>query len=512
MLAVFAVLILLITAVVLAALQWQKEQVKFAKIIAGGAAFLAWGLLFISRSHLPVEFLLQKWTPETFFPNPPFFYIDQTTWVFAISIVGLGIAAVFSSREQMRIFIPWTLGLTGVGVLAVYSANPLTLLYLWTLIDVLTLLFLLSTASGEYLREQIIGPFAIRFLGSIFLAGASIIEDGLGLPLTFTAISASASTYILVAAVLRLGIWMPPRCSQQAQSTDFIIRAIPAATSLILIVRTAKVGLQPPPQPIFLYFMVAVALLGGLLWILSPNERPNLRAWIFGMASLSIVAALLGHPHASQAWSVALLLLGSLLFLAPNWSTPISVLGGLSFLGLTALPFTPTWAGSKIYFTGGWGILLGLAHGFLAGGYLKIVLARHKNRTQLEFWRDISVLLGLMAGPVTTVMVSLFLGGVSNNWALANGEWWGGTLALGVVAALIAWSYFSISIPEPISVAFSMLEKLPRVFRQIFEILYKSLGRLLSLFTEIFEGEGGVIWALLGAFLLITILASWGGG
>ncbi len=511
MLAILAVLILLIAAIVLAALQWRQEQVKFINTIAGGAAFLTCILLFISRSHLPIEFLLQKWTPESLFPNPPALYIDQITWVFAVSMIVLGIAAIFSNREQTQIFIPWVLGLTGVGVLAVYSANPLTLLYLWTLIDILILLFLLSTASGEYPKEIII-PFAIRILGSAFLVGASLIEDSLGSPLIFITTSAPASNYIIIAAILRLGIWIPLRRSQQGQSADFILRAIPAATSLMLIVRMSKVSLQPLQQPIFLHLMIVAAVFGGLLWILSPNERPNLRAWIFGMGSLSVAAALLGYPHASQSWSIALLLLGSLLFLAPTWSTPITVLSGLCFLGLTALPFTPTWIGSKIYFTGSWGTLLALAHGLLTGGYLKIVLARHKNRTQFEFWRDISMLIGLMAGPVTTVMVSLLFDGVSNNWALANGEWWGGAIALSVSATLIAWNYSTISIPAPISTAFSALEKLPRVFYQIFDVLYKFLERLLNLLTEIFEGEGGVIWALVGAFLLITILASWGGG
>lgn len=512
MLAILAVLTLLITAIVLAMLQRRQERVKFAGIIAGGVAFLAWILLFFSRSYLPVEFILQKWAPETLFQNPPAFYIDKTSWVFAISLLALGIETVFSRQGQKRFYLPWILGYTGVGMLAIFAANPLTLLYLWTLLDTLTLLFLLTAPKEAYPRSQVVGAYATRFLGSIFLAGASIVEDSLTLPLTFTAISAPTNTYLLIAAVLRLGIWMPGRQGEKGKGENFLLRAVLAATSLHIVARTANVGVLISQRAIFLSFAIAAALFGGIVWLFSSEKEPNLRAWFFGMGALSITAAILGYPAASIAWSVAFLLLGSLLFLAPHWSNPLTLLGALSFLGLTALPFTPTWVGSKIYFARGWGVLLGLAHGFLSGGYLKIIHVRNRNRAKHETWWDIFVLLGLIVGPVTTIVASFFIGGGTKNWALANGEWWGGAFAFGVVAALMGLRYANLSIPKPITTAFFALGGLPRVFRKLANTVYRALSDLIDLLTKIFEGEGGLIWTFIGAVFLIVILASTAGG
>lgn len=65
---------------------------------------------------------------------------------------------------------------------------------------------------------------------------------------------------------------------------------------------------------------------------------------------------------------------------------------------------------------------------------------------------------------------------------------------------------------EPILNAFSFLNEAPSFLTQVVKIFYGLLSRIIHFLSDVFEGEGGVIWTLVGAFLLITILASLGGG
>ncbi len=510
MLVAFAILILLIVALVLVVLQWREEEFKFANFLAGGAAILAWVLLLIVHARLPIKLTLQALNLENFFPNSPALLMDNISWAFALSLVGFGGAVVFSNRKRVQLLPAWTLSMIAVGTLAAFSANPITLLYTWTLIDVLMFLGLLYGASDGMQWTEIVNSFTLRLLSLVFIMGAGLIAYRQGVPLTFAAIPPSASPYLIAAAVLHLGIWLPSSSFEHIREFEPVLRITPAATSLMLIARTAEAGLPPSLQSTFLYFIIGAALWGGLAWAFSNTAQTSLRPWILGMGALSIGAALLGYPHASLAWAMALFL-GSLPFLVP-WSTSVSVLSLLCFLGLTALPFSPTWAGSKIYHAGGWGLLLGVAQGLLAGGYLKLTLERHKTRVQLESWEILPPLLGLALLPVTQVVVSLLGGGMAWDAALGSGAWGVSLLAWGVVASVMVWNHFSISIPEPFTRGLSTLGLIPRLIWQALKILYGFFGRFLNILTAVFEGEGGVIWTLLGAFLLITILASLRGG
>ena len=512
MLVTFAVLILLIVSLVLVALHGWKEDFRFTNLLAGGAAILAWLLLFFSYSQLPIKFTLHQWGLENFFPDPPAFLIDRTSWAFAISQVGFGGAVAISNQKHIRLLPVWTLGLTAAGVLVSFSANTITLLYSWTLIDVLVFLCLLQGTNNRMQLEQIVNSFAVRLVGLVFIVGAGFTAYQQGVPLTFDAIPPSVNIYLILAAVLRLCIWLPSGSLEHIQGFETILRVIPAATSLTLIARIAKVGLPAHLRPIFLYFLIVAALLAGFTWALASIKKTPLQIWIWGMGALSVGVAVFGYPRASLAWGIAALLLGSLPFLASDWSMPMSILGALCFIGFTALPFTPTWAGVKIYSIGGWGVLFGVAHGLLAGGYLRIVLERHKTRSKHGSWEILPSVSGIAILPITQIMVSLFLGELSMSSALEMRWLWGSLIALSVVAGVMVWNHFSVSIPESFTKGISAFGSIPRLIRQALMYFFNFLHRFFYILTEVFEGEGGVMWTLLGALLVVSILASMRGG
>ncbi len=515
MLVAISILILLITSLTLVILQWRMEDFKYANFIAGGASILAWMLLLFARTRLPIEYTMSKWGTENFFPNSPALLIDTTSWALALSMIGFGAAVAFSNHEQIKFLPTLALTITAAGVLAAFSANPITLLYLWSFMEVLIFLSLLYVANAEMPWSKIVSAFTIRLFSLAFIMGAGLLAYRQGHPLTFAAIPPSVNIYLIVAAVLNFGIWLPTNSMNHLPGIAPLLRLTPTAISLVLIARTAESGLPDTLKLPVLYITIGVALLSGFVWVISSAKQPSLQAWILSLGSLSIGAALLGHPHASLAWALALFV-GSAPFLVSNWSTPISILGFICFLGLSALPFTPAWAGSKIYNSGGWGILFGGGHGLLLVGYLNIIQRRHKTRLQLASWEVLSPVLGLSILPITQIVASLAVGEISKNSALGINPWGGTLLAGGVVISGIVINYFPISIPEPISKIISVLSRIlhyvSKTFVEAFKILFALISRLVNFLAKVFEGEGGVIWTLVGAFLLITILMSLRGG
>ncbi|MBS1250163.1 MAG: hypothetical protein MAG431_01753 [Chloroflexi bacterium] len=506
-----AILALLSTSLALLILQWRMEEFKFAIFLAGGAAVLAWVLLLLARTHLPIELVMPRRGAENLFSAPLTLYIDATSWAIALSLIGFGAGVLLNYREQSQLFSMLTLSMTAMGVLASFSANPITLLYSWTLIDVLIFLSLLHGANERVRWAGIMNAFIIRILSLAFVIVASLVAQRQGDALTFAAIPSSVNAYLIVAAVLHLGIWLPRNSFERLPGLESVLRVVPTGTGLALIVRTAEAGFPPSFQLIFFYFVIGIALLSGLVWAMSGARQVSPRAWMVGMGALSAGAALMGYPNASLVWAMALFL-GSVPLFVAQWSTPISVLSLLCFLGLTALPFTPLWPGAEVYNAGGWGILLGGSHGLLAGGYLKIILARHKSRLKFAFWEIWPAILGLVILFITPVIVSLGIGRLSGRSVMESSPWLGSLLAAGTVAGVMVVKQLSPSVPEPMLTVLSPLGQLPRLVTQVLNILYDLLSRLINFLTEVFEGEGGVIWTLVGAFFLITILASLRGG
>jgi hypothetical protein len=408
-------------------------------------------------------------------------------------------------------WVAWagSLALAALGILAVFSANPLTLLLFWGAIDLVELSLLLNQVEGSLARERVVISFSARVFGILFLLAGILAAKGSGVPLTFERIPHTASVYLLLASILRLGIiplHLPilhdPR---QRRGLGTMSRLVPAAASLILLTRVAVSGVSANLEMLFLGISGVTALYASFSWLIAPDELEGRAYWMLGMASISLAAAVRGQPGASQAWGIALLLSGGLLFLFSARTRSLLILPLLGFFSLSTLPLTPTWPGVNLYLApwSPWLAFLLLAQVLLLMGYLRHALRPEPGPAVIERW----ILFIYPLGLVFLLVAHLLIG------------WWGlldagpvtferllpGLLSLALLAlGIFAWQN-SPELPVRFRQKLRSVLGFQWLYRLLWEV-YRTLSRLARFISLVLDGEGGVLWALLVLTLMIAFI------
>ena len=509
------VLILFLAAITIVILHWMRPEFRYTWLITAGAALLSWVSVLAWQLNLPLNFQLPRWEPTNLFLSSLSFTADTLTWSFAISVTSLVLAVILTAaaRENFPAPIPWatTLVLGGLGLLAVLADNPLSLLMVWSAIDLTELVAQLQSVDGPQLNEKVVTSFAARVAGIGMLLWASIISISTGTPMNFQDAPPQAGLWLLLASGLRLGVFPLhlPYASETAIRRGFgtTLRLVSASSSLILLTRIQATSVASVFTPILLMFAALAAVYSGLVWLRAPDEITARPFWLIGLASLAMASSLRGNPIGAAAWSCALILSGGALFLFSAHHVWLSRGLWIGIWGITALPLSITatgWTSATPSFWPAWPFLL-LGQALLLAGYL-----RHTMRTSLranlgKLDRSAQRLYPLGLG---VLLVVQFLLGI---WG------WVGALRIGsVVPAMIGtllggvvvWVAPRVRTLSPAR-AHWIRSSPPSWSNWLFQGLwglYRFAGRTFSTFSSIMEGDGGFMWTLLFLILIISML------
>ena len=537
------------------------------------AVLAGWAMVLLARQDIPRTITLLQWQPAIFFPNSPSLLIDDISWYFSLSLITLALSSIVSSiahsgeshqpepnlndkkidvievQEQPEGKKPpskpiivsenksranwqaWAgiLVLTSLGLVAVTAGNILTLLLAWAALDILELFIVLDQVLESKSRERIILAFSIRVaaIGVVILAGIDAWSNGM--LLSFNDIDQITSIYLILAAGLRFGV-LPiqlPFIDKLPQKREFgtILQLVPAAASLILIVRVANIGILGVISPFLLGFTALIGFYAGIQWLNSKDEIKGMRYWVFGTASLAIASAILNNPSASIAWSIGSLLSGGLIFLMFIHHKNLIPIAFLGFISFSALPFSPTWLGTKLYTSGMssttitpflfflFSLLFLLTHSLLLAGFIRHILRgiyphEQPNNDHIERWVWLLFPVGLIFILITHFLIGVLLYPKLNEIHLTG---W----IMGVVAVIFSgaiWYFYMRYLPSSAhrdqSTTTSPLSKflsLEWLFR-FFGSLFHSLSRFVALISTILEGDGGILWAFVLFALIIVFL------
>jgi hypothetical protein len=411
----------------------------------------------------------------------------------------------------------WEAGLLlgALGVIAVFAGNPLTLLAAWTAIDLVEFLILLAQKIPSAMRERVVMAFTVRIIGSGMLLAAVLLNSTAEFEWTFANIPARATTLLLVAVGMRLGVlsaYIPMlRESVSRRGLGSMIYLVPAAGSLVLLNRTAYVVESSTIITLLLVFVGLSALYAGLSWVLAGDELDGAPAWILGMASLSAAAAMLAQPVASQAWGMAVLLAGGLIFYTSALERRMVWLPLLGVLGISALPFTPAWNGALMY-APPFSIILVvfiLAQVLFMYGYIKHALRTREGLTGVERWVWLIYPLGLALLPILHFIYGWYALVEFDN--LVPASWWLGIVAALLTALLVGITRFG---PEISIVRIAILESLfslQWLYRLIWTF-FRAVASAIQFSTTILQGEGGLLWAFLMLLILFLVFVVLLGG
>lgn len=505
--------ILLFTALVLLILRFALPTFRFSWLAATGGALLAWGSVLAWQADMPAILQLPLWQPEDIFRQSPLFIIDETSWVFALSITTICLAVIVTAvaRENFPGLLSWVgaLTLTALGVLAVTADNPLTLVLLWAAIDLLEMSSQLWFVEDPRLSERTVISFASRVTGILVLLWAGIVSASSGVELDFLSPPSRAGLYLVTAAALRLGI-LPlhlPYASESSFRRGFgtALRMISAGSSLVLLARIPLGGVESPFTPYLILLTAFAALYGAWMWMRSPDELAGRPFWLIGLGALAVASSLRGNPDGATAWSSALILSGGALFLASSESRWLSRALLIGVWGISALPFSLTASGWVSPGGRFWYMVpfLIAAQVMLIAGYIR-QSQRSAARASFEnqpIWAKNVYPFGIYIILLTILMLGFF--------------GWGGTLQPGNwIAALIAsaltlvllWLMPRVRLLNPVRAHWvnpASSTWLDTVYQTVWE-LYRAVRRVTAIFSNVLEGESGVMWTLLFLALFIS--------
>jgi len=508
------VAVLSTTALALLILQFTLPNFRYSWLIATGGASIAWISVLLWQIEMPVMVQLPSWQPEILFQQSPFFVADGIAWAFALSLTTLCLSVIITAvaRPNFPYLTSWigVLVLVALGVLAVTADNPLTLVLLWAAIDLAELISQLRQMEDPKLSERVVIAFASRVTGILVLLWAGMVSSASGGALDFRSAPPQAGLYLVIAAGLRLGI-LPLHLPYTGES--FLrrgfgtgLRMVSAGSSLVLLARIPSSGVDSPITPYLMLFVSIAALYSGWMWLRAPDELTGRPFWLIGMGSLAVAAALRANPIGVTAWSCALILSGSALFLASAQNRWIPRALFMGVWGISSLPFSLTATGWISEGSGLWfalPLLLG-SQAMLIAGFIR-QSQRSSARTNFEgqpIWARNVYPIGIFL-LLATILILGFFG-------------WDGTLKLGnwisgLIASLLTVGLVRLTprfrIFNPVR-AHWVQPANPSWFDQIYQAfwtLYRTLGRIGTTFSNVLEGESGMMWTLLFLALFITI-------
>jgi hypothetical protein len=505
--------ILLVTALALLILRFTLGEYRYSWLIATSGALFAWLSVFLWQLTMPLEIQLPLWQPVLLFPQSPFFVADGTAWAFAVSLATVCLAVIITAvaRDNFPYPLSWfgILILTTLGILAVTADNPLTLVLLWAAIDASELISQMRIVDEPKMSERVVIASAARVSGIFVLLWADMVSISNGFELDFHAAPPQAGIYLVIAVALRLGVF-PLNLSYTNETSmrrgfGTGLRMISAGSSLILLARIPAESLTSPFIPYLMLFISGAAIYGAWMWLRAPDEITGRPFWMISMGSLALAAALRANPVGATAWSCALILAGSALFLTSVQNRWLERALFICVWAISALPFSLTAAGWMNESSRYWlatPILL-ISQAMLIAGLIRHI-QRSSTRPLFDsqpYWARNVYPIGIVILLLTIIGLSLF------GW---NGTRQIGSWILSLIASLLAlgllWLTPRLRILNPVR-AHWVRPTNPSWLDWGYQILwngYEQLSRLSNSLSNVLEGESGIMWTLLFLTLFIS--------
>ncbi len=330
---------------------------------------------------------------------------------------------------------------------------------------------------------------------------------------------AQASLLLLVAAALRLGVLPLHQAFLQEErfrrNLMTMSRLTIAASAFMLMTRIATAGSIEPLHFTLLFAAGLAGLYSSYAWAGATDEIDGRAYWLLTLSLLVAAATIRGQPSAALAWGVAALLSGGLLFLYSARHRLLITAVNRWINRFINLPYTASWPGAEIYASPFEAVLILflVIQVILMIGYMRHIFRQGSQLSGVERWVWLIYPWGLML----VVVAQLVIGWYNRLPAVTLANTWPGVLVCSVVL-LITLLQRKI---EAGPILASVVGRLNAVFSAIFSMnwfyqllwrIFNIIGGFISLFSDILEGEGGVLWALLFLVLLMVILSQIGPG
>jgi hypothetical protein len=519
---VAAILLFLAPTAIVVVYYFRPEfrQIWLSCVIAGVAALF---LSIFAAFQKPGVVNLFIWKPEELFPISPVLLADRLVWRFSTGLISLLVATLLVSvtqkdftRGSSKDYPQW-LGLLYLASLTIFSlmaGNLLTLIFVWTALDIAELLIWLAIPGLRPDSKKLIINLLTRFTSLYVLFFAGLIAFSAYLPSGFEELTAPVR--ILIYAAWSLRILVLPFTSPLADNNRpvslamDILQIMPFGAYLILLARLAQPIQNTAITAVFIIVLVILASGFALLWAFSVKKSSSLPNWLISTALLCFCASILAELEISMVWGLTVIISGGLLYLYFSRRRTSRLILYIGLFNLSALPLSATWLFVNVYADQAIPqvYLLFIPIGIILAGYFKFIVGQERESLGPERWMLLIYPSGLLLLPLINLIIVWYgiqLGEYSAGLLPSlNASW---PALIGLLAAGLVW----LLIRENRFLPYKILPLL-RKFTSL-GWLYKLTGSSLRLSSQVFdtwdafmEGRGGIFWSLLLLTLVFALL------
>jgi len=484
------------------------NKLRFWFMVTSGAA---WLLSLGFNITNPETSLNLDWNPGSILLSKPALIFDGISIPLALSLAGITLYTTLSQRFSPP-QIAWISTLGGICYLTVLSDNVYTFLLFWTLIEIFWITYSVLNQAVAERDIQLILPIVVRLGSPLLLIYAALISMEEGINANFSGFITAAGPILLLAGVFGLIVLFlgAETTTIKGERVDLerILRLLPAAVSIMLITRGAEIMDPILVQPGLKIIIAVLSMLLGLFSIISTSRELSIKIWSYGVIGLIAASALYFSSSSSLSWGMVLLLPGVLIYQSYRSKTQLIVALVIASIGTIPLPFLPAWNGSGLFTHGVSGVMFAVAAGTLFGG----ILSKNISLVNEEEVPSEPIPLLYILSPIILLITQVVIA-LEYNLLGSSKKFLSIPISVWIPVFLIVLIYiFGEKIP--IINSFRIQENIQSARRLISMIASgtaRNVNQAVVLFTKLFEGEGGLIWALLIGFLLLTLITLSGG-
>jgi hypothetical protein len=447
------------------------------------------------------------------------FSLDANSWGFIFLVISLVLVYFLTllirleQEKRSLLWIGWLL-LSMTSILSFTAANLTTLIVTWTLFDLMDFLFTFFV-----LRINDPGQSLVKFFQSRVISVALLILVGVFLqpdsPQWLPAPLSTAAYFLLFSAALFRSGLLPFKQNQDGNGERGVSFAYLKRITLVLssfsLLSILPINYLTPASHFLLSAIFFILSLLFLILLLRKHQAGS-DLWLNSIICLGCISCFSGTPISLLGWAgVAMLGTGMLQFYSLR-SPRLNVFALMGALSLSGLPFTIgafALAGLSSANSWAWLVISLPPYSLLLFDFVHRILLPGQENGKTE-----SVFLAVYLFGLFLLAFSPFAILIKNAYLAANvlKYWWSGV----VVLFLLFVFYWLTNRIRTRSLKIAILEKgiLPIVnlfgfdwLNIIWQRIEGIFSGLFEFLTQLLEGEGGIIWAVVILALLVSLIS-----
>lgn len=484
----------------------------------GLSALLIWFILIFLPFERIQPLMIQNWFQSGSSQIELIFAINSNNWAVVIALLSLHMFFLFIAATQPdlnRDFKFWIIEVVEVALTLIVfiSANLLTVILAWTIFDIAILLYRIFVRENHK-NNEIYYPYIFKLAGSFLLIYTNAKLIGSGQNTLLENLPVSASLTLFFAALLHSGI-LPYRPMKQGQKlvitiVDHFAFFLPFISSLFLVAYLPVPNLSIVIRAILGFLFSGIVYYFSSRWLSVKNMLGAIQNNLFLFIGFLGFLFTVNYRSSILHWFVILIICLNYLVLNYRQSKTLRIFSILLIMSMTGLPFSLIdYSTVELNTLPSYILILGLIsfHVIWNIGFLRLLFKEKDAFEELESSYQMIYIAGLGLVILSLGIITFrSLGSLINE--LVN--WWIGVVIVLSTMAIYFWqtrrkpeTEEKVKSPE----RFRVTEILTfSWFFSIADNFIQFMRMIVSTFTQILEGEGGVLWSIVLLALLFTLL------